>query len=177
MRKLNEILLKTGQRAFIPKRGHGMIYYPSLPQPLQGTKQACRPDFDITHPDDWPEWVQNMHSEHLAVEVTRDGYLIFWGGTIHDGIFCGDEKTIYMGGCFRDGIVIGGEFYNCHWISGEKRGGNFHSGTWRGGIHRAGYFGGLWLGGSWMGGEFNGYRERSRVAPPLYMDSQGMWPV
>jgi hypothetical protein len=167
MRKLKEIMLPTKQRAFIPKRGYGMIYYPGLPETLQGSSKAFRPDFDITHPDDWPAWVQNMHTEHAHVEVTSDGYLIWWGGTVHDGIWCGDEKTLWMGGCFRDGIVMGGHFFNCAWITGEKRGGYFHSGVWNGGIHRGGYFGGLWLGGSWLGGEFNGFRHRTQEAPGI----------
>jgi hypothetical protein len=167
MGKTRQIDLPTGQRAFIPKRGYGMIYYPSLPRPLQGTGKAYRPDFDITHPDDWPEWIQNLHTEHATVEVTKDGYVIWWGGTVHDGIWCGDEKTIWMGGCFRDGIVLGGHFFNCNWITGEWRGGTFHSGSWKGGMFRAGKFKGLWLGGSWMGGEFNGFRERTTTPPTL----------
>lgn len=164
--KLKRIELPTGQRAFIPKRGYGMIYYPSLPKPLQGTAQANRPDFDITHPDDWPEWVQNLHTEHATVEV-RGKYVIWWGGTVHDGIWCGDENTLWMGGCFRDGIVLGGQFYNCNWINGEKRGGNFHSGWWHYGLHRDGYFGGLWLGGSWIGGTFNGFKDRTSIPPGI----------
>jgi hypothetical protein len=166
-KKTESFICGTGQRIFRLKRGYGMIFYPALPEPLQGSSKANRPDFDISHPDDWPEWVQNMHSEHLCVEVCKDGKLIFWGGTIHDGIFCGDDNTFYMGGCFRDGIVLGGHFWNCQWITGEKRGGYFHSGIWNGGIHRGGQFDGLWVGGSWLGGEFNGYRERTTVPPGI----------
>ena len=171
MGKLKAILLPTGQRAFVPKSGYGCIFYPSLPQPLQGTNKANRPDFDITHPDDWPQWVQNLHTEHATVECRTDGTVIWWGGTVHDGIWCGDEKTYWMGGCFRDGIWLGGNFINGTWITGEKRGGNFYAGTWRGGVHRDGYFGGLWLGGAWLGGEFNGFRERTTVPPGISSDT------
>lgn len=168
MSKLKVLTVGTGQRAFVPKRGYGMIYYPSLPRALQGTKEANRPDFDITHPDDWPEWVQNMHTEHATVEVTADGTVIWWGGTIHDGIWMGGY---FMGGCFRDGIFLDGTFVNGTWITGEKRGGQFLSGTWRGGIHRAGYFGGLWLGGVWLGGVFNGFKDRSTFPPSIGSDT------
>jgi hypothetical protein len=161
--KLKRIELPTGQRAFIPKRGYGMIYYPSLPKPYP---KGYHPDFDLTHPDEWPTWLQNLHTEHATVELWED-YIIWWGGTVHDGIWMGDEKTIWMGGRWRDGIVLGGHFYNCDWVTGEKRGGSFHSGIWHGGLHRAGYFGGLWLTGAWLGGEFDGFRERTKVPPEM----------
>ena len=169
MSKMKATILPNGQKLYRGKNT-GLIYYPSFPQPLQGTKQSCRPDFDITHPDDWPQWCKNMHTEHATIEVVEDGTVIWWAGTVHDGIWCGDEKTFWMGGCFRDGIWLGGNFINGTWITGEKRGGNFIAGTWRGGVHRAGYFGGLWLGGAWMGGEFNGFRERTSTPPGISSD-------
>lgn len=147
--------------------GSGMIFYPGMPQKLHGTKEAGRPDFDLSHFEDWPEWCQNLDTEHASIEVTADGYVIWWGGTVHDGIWCGDEKTLWMGGCFRDGIILGGHFWNCTVINGEKRGGQIHSGVWHGGVHRGGLFEGLWLGGTWMSGEFDGFRERTTEAPPM----------
>ena len=203
--------LPTGQYIFRGK-DTGMIFYPSLPHRLAGTEKAGRPDFDITWPYDYPQWVANMHSEHATVEVVwpkdakklvdeihelrfeqfaleLDGKdarkvdgkaeslkkrlppherVIWWGGTVHDGIWMGDKDTaLWRGGCWRDGIVLGGHFTNCSWINGEKRGGFFHSGVWYHGIHRGGFFGGLWLNGSWEGGEFYGYRERTNVPPGL----------
>lgn len=165
MSKLSVTTLVTGQSLFQGK-DTGMIFYPALPKPLQGTKEMGRPDFDITHPDNWPKWCKSLHTEHAAIEV-RDGWVIWWGGTVHDGIWMGDEKTIWMGGRWRDGIVLGGHFFNCDWVTGEKRGGDFHSGIWHGGLHRGGSFSGLWLSGAWLGGEFNGFRERTTEPPPM----------
>lgn len=145
----------------------GMIYYPNFPEKLHGSKEAGRPDFDITPYYDWPLWMQNLDTEGGAAEVTKDGYVIWWGGTVHDGIWCGDDKTLWMGGLFRDGIILDGHFWNMRVINGEKRGGSIHSGIWYGGIHRAGYFGGLWVGGTWMGGEFNGFKDRTKEPPPM----------
>ena len=144
-----------------------MIYYPAFPEKLHGGKEAGRPDFDITPYYDWPQWMQNLDTEGGCAEVTKDGYVIWWGGTVHDGIWCGDEKTLWMGGLFRDGIILGGHFWNARVLNGEKRGGDIYSGVWSGGIHRAGFFGGLWTGGTWMGGEFYGYREKTTTPPPL----------
>lgn len=165
-RKFEDVLLRTGQHMY-RANGSGMIFYPTMPSKMHGSKEAGRPDFDVSHYSEWPEWMQNLDSEHGTVEVTADGYIIWWHGTVHDGIWMGDEKTIWMGGCWRDGIVLGGHFFNCCWVNGEKRGGDFHSGTWHQGIHRAGKFSGLWMGGVWMGGEWDGFRERSPAPPPL----------
>ncbi len=160
--------LVTGQSLYHAKKPgeSGLIFYPSLPQKLQGTKEVGRPDFDITHPDDWPQWIRNLHSEHATVEI-RGKVIIWWGGTVHDGIWMGDDNTFWMGGCWRDGIVLGGHFFNCMWVNGEKRAGHIHSGTWHNGIHRGGSFSGLWLGGVWMGGEWDGYREKSPTPPDV----------
>jgi len=203
-------VLPTGQALFKGK-DTGLIFYPSLPQKLQGTKQVDRPDFDITWPYDWPRWMQNLHSEHATIEVAyhksfnpvvadlsaarRTQFIgemqgtpdkkaereaerlkkllgeplriVWWMGTVHDGIWCGDDNTLWMGGRWRDGIVLGGHFFNCDWVTGEKRGGTFHSGIWHGGLHRGGEFKGLWLTGVWAGGEFDGFRERTKIPPGL----------
>jgi hypothetical protein len=208
-------VLPSGQSLFKGK-DTGLIFYPSLPQKLQGTKEAGRPDFDLTWPYDYPQWVKNMHSEHATVEVRydeaslpilselsgirRDQFItemhgdngdrldraaeklraklpppssvIWWGGTVHDGIWMGDNSTYWMGGCWRDGIVLGGHFMNCMWVNGEKRGGDFLSGIWHNGIHRGGKFRGLWMGGVWMGGDFDGFRERT-TEPPSRIDGNG----
>jgi hypothetical protein len=148
----------------LPARG--CIIYPTLPQPPPKDKMALkhyRPDFDLTHPDDWPEWVKNMHTEHAAVEVTKDGVVIWWGGTIHDGIWFGGY---FMGGRFRDGIWLDGVFYDGMWTNGEWRGGTFLNGIWSDGLFRDGKFCGYWRGGVFMGGEFNGFWQRTRVPPP-----------
>lgn len=152
----------------------GMIYYPNFPQKLHGSKEAGRPDFDPSPFYEWPQWMQNLDTEGGTCEVTKDGYLLWYGGTVHDGIWCGDEKTLWLHGLFRDGIILGGHFWNCTVINCEKRGGDIHSGIWHGGIHRAGKFEGLWLGGTWLDGEFNGYRERTTEKPPLV--TQASWP-
>ncbi|MDD5547138.1 MAG: hypothetical protein PHO67_08310 [Candidatus Omnitrophica bacterium] len=159
--------LLAGKFPLFRATNSGMIFYPNFPEKLHGTKEANRPDFDLTPFYDWPQWLQNCDSEGGACEVTKDGYVIWWGGTIHDGIWCGDDKTLWMGGLFRDGIIIDGQFWNCTVLNGEKRGGDIHSGIWHGGVHRGGKFEGLWLGGTWMGGEFNGFKERTTEAPPL----------
>ena len=145
----------------------GMIYYPNFPSKLHGTKEAGRPDFDLTPFYDWPQWMQNLDTEGGSCEVTKDGYQIWYGGTVHDGIWCGDEKTLWLGGLFRDGIILGGHFWNCTVLNADWRGGDLHSGVWHGGIHRVGKFEGCWLGGTWLGGEFNGYRERTTEPPPI----------
>jgi hypothetical protein len=63
------------------------VFNPTLPQPHQGTRVPGRPDFDLTHPRYWPRWLQNMHTEGAAVEVLADGTVIWWGGTVHDGLW------------------------------------------------------------------------------------------
>jgi hypothetical protein len=146
----------------------GMIYYPNFPEKLHRTKEAGRPDFDPTPFYDWPQWMQNMDTEGGCCEVTKDGYILWYGGTVHDGIWCGDEKTLWLHGLFRDGIILGGNFWNCTVLNGEKRGGDIHSGVWHHGVHRAGKFEGLWLDGTWIGGEFNGFKDRTTEAPPLF---------
>jgi hypothetical protein len=165
-RKWEDVLIENGQHVYRSK-GSGLICYPGMPQKMHGPKEAGRPDFDLTPFDEWPRWMQNLDSEHASIELTKDGYVIFWAGTVHDGIWCGDDKTIWMGGRFRDGIVLGGHFFNCDWITGEKRDGHFHSGIWHNGLHRGGSFSGLWLTGTWMGGTFDGFRHRTNEPPPL----------
>jgi hypothetical protein len=131
---------------------------------MQGTKEAFRPDFDLTHPKDWPTWLQNMHTENGVVEITKDGIVIWWGGTIHDGIWMGGY---WMGGVWRDGIWLDGIWHDGRWCYGEWRGGHFLKGLWQDGVFRAGKFEGTWYGGLWLGGEFNGFWQRSRQAPPV----------
>jgi hypothetical protein len=164
MSKLQMSVLPNGAPLFHGKNT-GLIFYPTLPREIKD--KAYRDDFDLTHPDDWPQWCKNLHSEHAAIEVTKDGTVIWWGGTIHDGIWQGGY---FMGGCWRDGIWLGGEFVNGHWITGEWRGGNFRKGYWEDGIFRAGTFSGLWMGGLWMGGTFNGFWKRTKEPPPLTIE-------
>lgn len=173
MGKLTQATLPTGQTYFMPKRGFGMIFYPSLPE-TEAWPDGFIPDYQLTHPDDWPTWLQNIHSEHAAVQI-RDGKVIWLGGTIHDGIFFDGlfhggrwRDGVWMNGVFRSGIWSAGEFYAGHfmgeWLDGTFFGGRF-SGIWRGGIFHGGEFDGVWLGGTWMGGRFNGLRERTTVPP------------
>ena len=162
-REFQTVSLPGGQVMYRAKDG-GMIFYPGMPQKMHGTKEAGRPDFDLSSYEDWPPWCQNMDTEHASIEVTKDGHVIWWGGTIHDGIACGDDKFLWMGGCFRDGIVLGGHFWNCNWINGEWRDGYFHSGTWHHGVFRGGVFEGTWVEESdsvWLGGKFFGTVKRS----------------
>jgi len=166
--------LLAGKFPLFRSNESGMIFYPRFPEKLHGTKEAGRPDFDLAPFWKWPQWVQNLDTEGAAVEVTDDGYVIWWGGTVHDGIWCGDEKTLWMGGLWRDGIILGGHFWNVTVLSGDKRGGDIHSGLWHDGIHRSGKFEGCWLGGTWLGGEFDGYRERTNTPPAMITKST--WP-
>ena len=142
----------------------GLICYPNMPQKMHGTKEAGRPDFDLSHFEDWPEWCQNLDTEHATIEMAKDGYVIWLGGTCHDGIMCGDDKFLWLGGAFRDGIVLGGHYWNINWINGEFRDGHFHSGTFHHGLFRGGTFEGLWIEESdsvWLGGKFFGTVKRS----------------
>jgi hypothetical protein len=160
----------------------GMIFYPSFPSKIHEKDKDYQDDFDLTPFYDWPQWMQNLDSEHGSVEVWQDPenpldkpWVFWWGGTVHDGIWMGDERTLWMGGLWRDGIIMGGHFWNCTVLSGEKRGGEIHSGIWHGGLHRAGSFGGLWLGGTWLGGKFYGFKERS-MEPPDFISGLHSWP-
>jgi hypothetical protein len=142
-------------------------YNPQVPQPGQGTKIAGRPDFDLTHPDDWPQWLKNCHTENAAVQVTKEGKVIWVAGTMHDGIWM---DGLWMGGRWRDGIWLGGDFYEGVWCAGEFRGGIFHSWVWKDGVFRNGIFRGLWMGGVWEHGDFQGYWQRTRTPPRYRID-------
>jgi hypothetical protein len=184
---------KPGERLFIGEllRGKfplfraaksGMIFYPSFPSKIHDTDKDYSDDFDLTPFYDWPQWMQNLDSEHGSVEVWQDPahplekpWVFWWGGTVHDGIWMGDERTLWMGGLWRDGIILGGRFWNCTVLSGEKRGGQIYSGVWHGGLHRAGLFEGLWLRGTWLGGTFNGFRQRT-ATPPSMVEGDDIWP-
>lgn len=144
-----------------------LIISPGLPQYKQGTKEAFRSDFDLTHPKDWPQWLKNMHTEHACVEVTKSGLILWWGGTVHDGLWMG-ENTVWINGCFRDGTWLGGTWLNGFWAYGEKRAGEFLAGTWRDGMHRGGLFRGVWERGQWLGGTFDGFHQRTQTPPPMF---------
>lgn len=132
-----------------------LIISPQLPEPLQGTKEAFRPDFDLLPMEEWPQWLLNMHLEGPAVGRTPDGRLLWIGGTVHDGIWTG-ENIIWMNGCFRDGLWLDGEWMNGSWIWGHRYAGTFWNGTWRDGYHHGGQFRGMWQHGCWLGGEWRG---------------------
>jgi hypothetical protein len=159
-------VFQASKRLEIPKWWPlSYIVRPHLPEPTKGTKDAGRCDFDLTHPDDWPQWVKNMSSEGAAVEVLKDGTVLWWGGRVHDGIWMGGY---FLGGQWLDGIWLGGDFVEGVWKTGEWRGGNFgQNGIWRDGVFRAGTFSGLWMKGTWLGGTFNGWREKTTTPPTL----------
>ena len=114
-----------------------------------------------------------MHTENAAVEVMADGTVIWWGGTVHDGLWMPEGRCYWMGGCWRDGIVIDGVFEQCDWYYGEKRGGHFRTRVrWYDGVHRGGKFEGLWLGGLWLDGEFCGFKNRDLVPPNQTIDDE-----
>lgn len=153
-------------------------YDPAIPQPGQGTKTPGRPDFDLTHPDDWPQWLKNCHTENASVEVLPpskehpEGFVIWWGGSFHDGIWM---DGLFAGGRWRDGIWIDGDFYQGLWSTGEFRGGTFHGYLWWDGVFRAGLFRGLWLGGIWRpykegAAKFEGFWKRTTDAPPMRIE-------
>lgn len=182
MRKRDALVekrLPTGQTFFTPKRGFGMIYYPALPETDKSKwPEGFIPDYEVTHPDDWPTWVQNIHSEHATVQVQKDGQVFWLGGTIHDGIWFDGvfhngrwRDGIWEKGTWKNGIWSTGEWYNGTFMSGHWLYGVFFNGTfngiWHGGIFMGGHFTGLWLGGVWRGGTFNGFRERSTTPPEM----------
>lgn len=147
-------------------------FNPRMPEPGQGQKIAGRPDFDLTHPDGWPKWLKNCHTENASVEVLPataehpDGYVLWWGGAFHDGIWMDGD---FLGGRWRDGIWMGGHFREGIWHTGEFRGGIFHHWVWLDGVFRAGIFRGTWLGGIWRDGpeaHFDGFCRRS-FDPPV----------
>lgn len=160
--------LKRDEKVWTENR-HTMILVPFLPEPLQGTKIAGRPDFDLTHPDEWPEWLQNCHTEHAAVHVTSEGKVIWVGGTMHDGIWM---DGLWMGGRWRDGIWLGGDFYEGIWCAGDFRAGTFHSWIWKDGVFRGGLFRGLWMGGVWQNGKFEGFWQRTMRPPGLKIETE-----
>ena len=161
------VAILPGRRGLYRGKDTGLIFYPAFPEPLQGTSEAWRPDFDITHPDDWPQWVKNMHTEGATVEVTPDGTVIWWGGTVHDGMWMPQGRAYWMGGCWRDGIWMSGDWLGGLWAHGDWRGGTFHAGVWRDGNFRAGTFRGLWQRGLWLGGTFDGYWQRTQTPPSV----------
>ena len=142
----------------------GLVLSPGLPEPGAGTRQAGRPDFDLSPPEDWPQWLLNAHTENANVAVTKEGKVIWYAGTFHDGIWM---DGLWMGGRWRDGIWLGGDFYEGVWCAGEFRGGTFHSWIWKDGVFRNGLFRGLWLGGVWENGTFQGYWKRTTTPPGL----------
>jgi hypothetical protein len=153
-----------------PKTGQ---FNPQIPQPGQGQRVAGRPDFDLTHPDKWPQWLKNAHTENASVEVLPptkecpEGWVMWWGGAFHDGIWMAGD---FCYGVWRDGIWLAGDFRGATWRTGEFMGGNFQSGIWYDGVFRAGTFRGLWLSGIWRpykdgAATFNGFRERTTVPP------------
>lgn len=171
-RKKAFVKKEKGAALYIPEgdiqRG---MFDPCFPEPGQGTKEAGRPDFDLTHPDQWPKWLQNCHTENAAVHVKKDGHVVWVGGSFHDGIWCGENgKDLFMGGRWRDGIWLGGDFYEGVWSCGEFRDGIFHSWIWKDGVFRGGVFRGLWLGGIWETGVFQGFWKRTSDPPGLRIE-------
>ena len=150
-----------------------LIISPQLPEPMTGTKKAFRPDFDVIDVHEYPQWLLNMHLEGPAVGRMPDGKLLWIGGTVHDGIWTG-ENIVWMNGCFRDGLWLDGEWMNGTWIWGHKYAGTFWNGNWRDGYHHGGTFHGIWRHGFWLGGEWHGTRivykpvEYSTSQPPFY---------
>lgn len=109
----------------------------------------------LTPKDKWPQWVRDMHVEGAEVEVTPEGRVVWWGGTIHDGLIVGPID--FLGGSIRDGIWIDGNFMRGIIDFVDWRGGYFGKALWRDGLFRAGQFnGGLWLNGCFLGGDFVG---------------------
>lgn len=155
---------------FSPKTG---MFNPGMPAPGQGQKIPGRPDFDITHPSKWPQWLKNCHTENASVEVLPptekhpQGYVLWWGGAFHDGIWMDGD---FLGGRWRDGIWLGGHFREGIWHTGEFRGGIFHNWVWLDGVFRGGIFRGTWLGGIWRpspSAVFEGFCRRSNIPPKI----------
>ena len=154
------------------------MFNPSIPEPGQGTRRPGRPDFDLTHPDKWPQWLKACHTENASIEVLPpteahpEGYVIWWGGNMHDGIWM---DGLFAGGRWSDGIWLGGDFYEGIWCRGEFRGGTFHSWQWLNGVFRAGTFRGTWMGGIWRpyapgAAKFEGFWKRTTEAPGMRVE-------
>lgn len=154
--------------------GSGVTLVPTMPGPGTGSKEAGRCDYDLVHPDNWPEWVRNMDTEHGAVQMVN-GEVIWVGGTIHDGIWMGGlflngrfRDGIWMAGTMKNGIWSHGEFYSgeiCRsviWQDGTFFNGDFY-GYWEDGVFEGGNFYGTWCGGVWRHGEFRGVELRPRL--------------
>src|SRR3972149_1291022 len=176
-RKLGEFNLPNGSKLF---RGEntGLMFYPTLPEKRKFMEDVNGyvPDYDVVHPNDYPQWVKNMHSEHATVQLWN-GQVVWLGGTIHDGIWM---DGLFLGGRWRDGIWYkgtwktgiwstgewyAGDFLDGKWIDGVFFGGRFY-GDWRGGVFMGGEFYGTWRGGVWGGGKFKGIWQRTDEPPP-----------
>lgn len=74
--------------------------------------------------EQWPQWLQDAHTEGALVSVVN-GHVQWYGGR-------------WLGGQWLGGRWHGGGWYGGRWLGGE----------WLGGVWR----GGVWLGGEWRGG-------------------------
>lgn len=144
----------------------------------------------LTPRDKWPQWVRDMHTEGPEVEVTPEGRVIWWGGTIHDGLVVGPID--FLGGSIRDGIVMQANFFRgiidfvdwrdgyigniCVWRDGVFRKGEFN-GLWLSGLFLGGVFKGNWRDGKFQGGEFKGRGKGiEEKSDPLFLSrSEGFW--
>jgi len=103
-------------------------------------------------PAKWPQWLKDCQTENAEAEVI-DGRVVFWGGTLHDGIWVDGD---WLGGTIREVIWMNGNFMLGRWMFGDWRNGYFGKAIWSDGVFRNGMFCGWWQGGIWIDGIFSG---------------------